>query len=384
MKRILFLLLVVSLLSASLMTTAVSAQSECGATYTVKRGDYLSKIAKLCDTSVSALLDANPQISNPSLIYTGQVLKIPTGSQTSPGIGGSVYIVKPGDTLNAIAALFKVSVQDIQKINPAITNPNRIEVGMQIKLPQGAARVRTAGISPISGKAGDTVTLAVTGFRAGIDLEIRFGVSENETELVGTLKTDLRGAILQTVSIPASAQQGKSYLFLVRVRSNPDEKAVTNPFQIGQSSSSNERVYVVERGDTLRKIANKFNTSMAAILAVNPGIKNPNLIYVGQRITIPVNASGPAVTILPAEVPADGKLRVVADKFPANQSVDIRIGIDLNNPALIVDGKTDASGYLSLEVSVPSPAKSGEKWLVRVHTTDLAKTVEATGSFRIK
>jgi len=45
--------------------------------------------------------------------------------------------------------------------------------------------------------------------------------------------------------------------------------------------------YVVEKGDTLFTIARKFDMSVQAILAENPEITNPNLIFVGQTIRIP-------------------------------------------------------------------------------------------------
>ena len=384
MKRFLIVLLTVVLLVASVQISPVSADSTCGTTYTVQRGDYLSKIAKLCGTTTAAMLDANPSITNWNLIYPGQVLKIPSSTTPAPGIGGSVYIAKPGDTLNSIAALFKVSLQDLLKVNPSIADPNRIETGQKITLPTGAASVRTAGVSPVAGKAGDLVTLAVTGFKANAYLEIRFGLNENETEVVGNLQTDARGAILQTVGIPSSAKEGKSYIFLVRVRTSSAEKAVSNSFLIGQSSGGNPSVYTVVRGDTLRKIADRFGTTVAAILAANPSISNPNVIYVGQRVTIPASGKGPAVTVLPLEAAPGAKVKVVADGFPANQPVDIRLGVEGKEVVLVVDAKTDTSGYLNQEVTVPASAKSGEKWVVRILTTEIAKTVEASGTLRIK
>ena len=52
---------------------AASAQSSCGTTYTVQRGDYLTKIARTCGVSYSDLLKANPSIANPSLIFPSQI-----------------------------------------------------------------------------------------------------------------------------------------------------------------------------------------------------------------------------------------------------------------------------------------------------------------------
>jgi LysM repeat protein len=44
--------------------------------------------------------------------------------------------------------------------------------------------------------------------------------------------------------------------------------------------------YVVQRGDTLRRIAQQFNTTVAALAQLN-GIANVNLIFVGQQLTVP-------------------------------------------------------------------------------------------------
>lgn len=46
-------------------------------------------------------------------------------------------------------------------------------------------------------------------------------------------------------------------------------------------------IYVVQSGDNLTKIANKFNTTISAILAANPNIKNANSIQKDQQIIIP-------------------------------------------------------------------------------------------------
>ena len=43
--------------------------------------------------------------------------------------------------------------------------------------------------------------------------------------------------------------------------------------------------YTVKRGDTLSQIAAKYGTTVKAIAAEN-GIKNVNLIYVGQKLKI--------------------------------------------------------------------------------------------------
>ncbi len=46
-------------------------------------------------------------------------------------------------------------------------------------------------------------------------------------------------------------------------------------------------VHTVVKGDSLWKIANKYQVGLSEIKAANPGIKNYNLIYPGDKINIP-------------------------------------------------------------------------------------------------
>ncbi|WP_370882862.1 SafA/ExsA family spore coat assembly protein [Caloramator sp. ALD01] len=46
--------------------------------------------------------------------------------------------------------------------------------------------------------------------------------------------------------------------------------------------------YTVQPGDSMWKIAQKYQVGISEIVAANPEIKNPALIYPGQKIKIPV------------------------------------------------------------------------------------------------
>jgi LysM repeat protein len=52
--------------------------------------------------------------------------------------------------------------------------------------------------------------------------------------------------------------------------------------------------YTVQRGDTLFKIAARFNTTVSTLLRLNR-INNPNLIFIGQRLQLPAAAATPTV-----------------------------------------------------------------------------------------
>ena len=46
-------------------------------------------------------------------------------------------------------------------------------------------------------------------------------------------------------------------------------------------------VYLVKKGDTLWGIARRFRVPLSDLIRANPQIKNPNLIYPGNRVIIP-------------------------------------------------------------------------------------------------
>ena len=70
MKKLLSLSL--ALLAAAAMTVPTLAAS-----HTVQRGDTMWKLAVQYQVGTSEIIDANPQIANPNLIYPGNVLTIP-------------------------------------------------------------------------------------------------------------------------------------------------------------------------------------------------------------------------------------------------------------------------------------------------------------------
>ena len=130
-------------------------------TYVVQAGDTLSGIAARFGTTVANLVSIN-NISNPNLIYVGQVLII-SGSISNY----TSYTVQAGDSLSAIAARFGTTVAELVSLNN-ISDPNLIYVGQVLKIPSSGNSSRTytvqAGdtLSYIAAKFGTTVSNLVT------------------------------------------------------------------------------------------------------------------------------------------------------------------------------------------------------------------------------
>ncbi|PWL97228.1 MAG: transporter [Selenomonadales bacterium] len=53
--------------------------------------------------------------------------------------------------------------------------------------------------------------------------------------------------------------------------------------------ASSVDTYTVVKGDSLWKIAVKYQVGLSEIIAANPQFKDPNLIYPGQKVYVPLN-----------------------------------------------------------------------------------------------
>ncbi|MWC26823.1 bifunctional 2',3'-cyclic-nucleotide 2'-phosphodiesterase/3'-nucleotidase [Paenibacillus sp. MMS18-CY102] len=60
------------------------------------------------------------------------------------------------------------------------------------------------------------------------------------------------------------------------------------PSPVGQTPTAKDKVYIVKAGDTLSQIALRHGTTWQKLADYN-NLRNPNLIYPGQRISIPAN-----------------------------------------------------------------------------------------------
>ena len=97
-------------------------------TYTVQAGDTLTAIANKYGTTVDSLVALN-SIADKNKIYVGQILKI-SGTTSN---NSTSYTVQAGDTLSGIASKFGTTYQELARINN-ISNPNLIYVGQVIKV----------------------------------------------------------------------------------------------------------------------------------------------------------------------------------------------------------------------------------------------------------
>lgn len=127
--------------SASVNTSPQKSTSAAAAgSYTVKKGDTLSKIAAANNTTVKALQDLNG-IDDPNHIEAGQTIKL-KGSSSKPAAGGT-YVVKKGDNLTKIAKAYGTTVKALQDLN-GIEDPDLIKAGQKLKVTGSAPKKAAA------------------------------------------------------------------------------------------------------------------------------------------------------------------------------------------------------------------------------------------------
>lgn len=121
----------------AVLCTAAPAQPAT-ATYTVKPGDSLSRIARSHGCTVDALAKANG-LKLSSIIQPGQSLKIP-GKPSTPArqaVTGS-HTIRPGDTFSSISSKYGVPVDRLLAANPGL-DPKNLRPGRKILLSPQAA-----------------------------------------------------------------------------------------------------------------------------------------------------------------------------------------------------------------------------------------------------
>ena len=219
-----------------------------------------------------------------------------TTAAFAAGCGTSVTVVS-GDTLLKIANRCGTTVSALRLANPEVGSGSLIYPGQSLLLP-GAVMNTDGGYIVYVVARGDTVKALAARFQSTVDSILATNSSIKNVNLI------YEGQRLNIFAQPVT----------------PPPPPVTG----GQT-------YYVQRGDTLKKIAAKFNTTVDAILQLNH-ILNPDLIYVGQGITLPAGLS----TYI---VQRGDTLKIIANKYGTTVENLLALNPRIWNPNLIYVGQ---------------------------------------------
>jgi LysM repeat protein len=297
----------------------------------------------------------------------GTVLEIPSNlffvTSSEPSGAMTTYIVQPGDTLRSVAVRFDTTISALLEANPGITDPSLIVVGQRLVIPGPEAGDPSVEISPTCGPPGTQIDVVVTNFPGNAQVDLGIGVYRTQPESVVTELTDGNGELETTVTVPETAKRNEPWVVTVDTVATPRIRASSNIFTVSRSRSPTApTTYIVQPGDMLNDIAARFGVSVQEILAANPQITNPNQLTVGEELLIPGQEA--SVTIAPVLGPPGASLQVEVRNFPANINLEIGVGKSSSSFAIVEVDKTDSQGRLSTRIDIPNTARPNERWLV--------------------
>jgi membrane-bound lytic murein transglycosylase D len=192
--------------------TAVATRGEAsGGTYTVRRGDTLSAIARRHGVTTQALASANG-IRRPSQIHVGRRLHIPGGggaaiaeatppptrTAAAPGPRATHHhTVQRGETLASIARRYGVSTSALESAND-LRDPHSVRAGQRLAIPAAgrtaAASAKPAAARPNTVRQGDTLS----------SIARRHGVSVQQLAAANNLSRSAPIRTGQKLRVPAT------------------------------------------------------------------------------------------------------------------------------------------------------------------------------------
>lgn len=229
-------------------------------TYRVRSGDTLTSIARRWHITTKSIVTANRLRSDRLRAGQRLVLTVPNVQRASiPAASSSgsasgrhvIHTVRSGDTLDAIARRYGVTVASLRMTNRL--EGNIIRAGQRLRIPSDAAKESDTVIYTV--KSGDTLSTVAE----------RYNVSVTKLKRANRLTSNML-RVGDRLEIPSSD----------RVERNVKPAPET-------------RVHVVRSGDTLSEIGERYGVSVSKLRSAN-GLRGNNL-RIGQRLVIPATAS---------------------------------------------------------------------------------------------
>lgn len=293
--------------------------------YTVVSGDTMFLIAQRFGISLDGLINANPHIANPNMIFPGDVLCVPgeEGGRipvSCPAGFRGRYTVVAGDTMFLIAKRFRVGLESLIAANPQITDPNMIFPGDVLCVParrpghghghkhgrhdghrydrqedygdghrhdyedcrEGHAEDYEHG--PGGGHAGDYEHSHREGHR---DCNIPSGCPAGFEGLYTVQTGDTMYALAQYFDVSLDSLLAANPHII-----NPKEifpgDILCVPSRVPKRCPADfKERYTVQAGDTMFSIAQYFSVNVDSLIAANPHIIDPNIIFPGDELCVP-------------------------------------------------------------------------------------------------
>lgn len=294
--------------------------------YKVERGDTLYSIAMKSKMTLSELAELNALSVNKGLIM-GQSIQIPAGVTTP-----NIYTVQSGDSLNAVAGKYNLSVNEIASLNGLSTSAG-LFVGQKLKL-SGESEVKAS--NPVKYSVKDSVKDTAQTANSVSDIHV---VASGETLASVARKYKLQLsylAELNDLSRTAGIRVGQRLKIDGELSKDRVKDTSSSTSSVKSIGTKNTEAYTVKAGDSLNVIASRLGLSVKELADLNDLTPRSGLQR-GQTIRVPKTISEYRVKS------GDSLIRLAS-----------RYGIDSNQLADMNDLKPNAPLKIGDTIKVPN------------------------------
>lgn len=268
--------------------------------YVVQPRDVLDSIGALFDVRVACIRETNGLrpadilrpgdvllISTACPAYDG-VLRVEFPREDAPGRTGAdgTYTVRPNDTLDTIAQRLDISVISLARAND-ITNSRRLAIGTVLTIPPNAPPYgQFPALDAPSGSSGESALAAA--LRRAASGSQQYVVQPGDTlDTIGQ-RFNVSVVSLRIANEIESARQVTPGRTLVIPADAPAYGAFPSLEVPAGGVVADGEVVVLQPGDTIDRIAARFDKDTACIVRAND-IRNVRAVRAGQSIGIPAD-----------------------------------------------------------------------------------------------
>ncbi|WP_227429219.1 muramidase family protein [Psychrobacter sp. I-STPA6b] len=297
MRKIFFRVLGLNIL----LIASCSSQLYAATQHIVERNETLSGIARHYGVSQTAIINANGL--KVLELKVNDILHIPDREDSSQ------YIVKPGDSLTRVAQKYNIEVSQLAQMNNIPSN-SLLNIGQRLTVPQlsttnmsnsrtTTASTKTKSSSRSEQNTNSNITPKVNTPRESSGQKYKvaygdnlskiarqYGISTQQLAQANNMRINDTLYFGQWLTIPTDNQ-------ICRCVPSPANKPAVHT----SSASRAPSIYTVKSGDSLIKLAQRYNINVKELADLN-NINHYDYLFIGQRLKIPASASTQRIEIV--------------------------------------------------------------------------------------